>query len=149
MAEILSGRTGPSGALPLTWEKFNDGAGRHDGKVNDKCTYGQGRSKEGAGDGFPHYGYMDCEVEWRFGEGLTYTDFVYEVKEGGSGGLLEEGGAGLNYTVTVRNVGSRSGRGISLMFYQTLWREGGTPAKSELFGFKKTKCEVASHEATI
>ena len=170
VAELLSGRSSPSGALPLTWEKFGDGAGRHDGKVNDLCTEGQGQDRV-VGDGFPFYQYVSCDVQFQFGEGMTYTDFLYEVDESsGVSGVLEEGGAGMvrecesasdslrssltssslsqNFTVTVRNVGARSGRGISLMFYQTLWREGETPAKSELFGFQKTR-ELAPGEEEV
>ena len=89
-----------------------------------------------------------CESQWKFGEGLSYTDFEFTVDEGADADadsiVIEEGAGGShNFTVRVKNVGERKGSTVSMMFYQTLVRKGATPSRKELFSFAKTK-EVRS-----
>ena len=148
VADVISGSHNPTGRLPVTWEKFNDGAGRFDSKISDLCTSNQNEDKDGAGDNFPNYSYEACESQWKFGEGLSYTDFEFTVDEGADADadsiVIKEGAGGShNFTVRVKNVGERKGSTVSMMFYQTLVRKGATPSRKELFSFAKTK-EVRS-----
>jgi len=144
IADVIKGEVNPSGKLPLTWPIFKDGGRRtYDTMVTDLCTKSQYVIE---GDGVPNYEYVECEVQWMFGSGLSYSEFEetfvgVEVK--GKGGKIEGDDVVLSplssaeFTVKVKNAGDMSGRYTSMVFYETVNRRA-TPRKEELFSFVKT-----------
>ena len=151
IAHVIDGALNPSGKLPLTWPKFQDGGGTpYDTSITDLCTKQQAEYNglEISGkEGLPSYEYVECDVEWRFGFGLSYTSFSEEFvteKEGGTnvGDLKispnsKEIGNHLHFDVKVTNTGNVAGAYTSMLFYETLFRSS-VPSKEELFSFFKT-----------
>jgi len=69
---ILSGLANPSGRLPITYPMYDDGGGSpYFHTMSDKCN------RQDDNNPLPHYEYVDCEVQWQFGFGLSYTYFEY------------------------------------------------------------------------
>ncbi|CAM9243209.1 unnamed protein product, partial [Choristocarpus tenellus] len=124
IAEIIFGKVNPSGRLPLTYPK-------HQGSIplpyhhvpSQLCSSGEGMMST-----------AECEVEWWFGHGLSYTQFVYsnlavkpaEVSEGDS----------FTVTLLVENAGSVEGKESVLLFCSDLVRRV-APHQKLLKGFKK------------
>ena len=111
LAEIISGKTNPSGKLPFTYPQF---AGHitnyhHDNNENslDLSDFGAGFEQRGAK-------YKSAMLT-EFGEGLSYTTFAY------SGLVLSDSvltgpTARLRATVRVANTGPRAGQEAVLWF---------------------------------
>ena len=111
LAEIISGKTNPSGKLPFTYPQF---AGHitnyhHDNNENslDLSDFGAGFEKRG-----PKY---KSSMLTEFGEGLSYTTYAY------SGLVLSDSvlagpAAKLRATVRVANTGPRAGQEAVLWF---------------------------------
>lgn len=98
IANILSGKTSPSGRLPLTFYR----------SVDDLPPFGdysmRGRT----------YRYFTGTPVYPFGYGLSYTSFAYgtpvvDRTEGGAG-------AGLTVTAEVRNTGARAGDEVAQLY---------------------------------
>lgn len=131
-AELLFGRANPSGKLTMSFPKS---VGQcpiyHD-------YYNTGRPKrrpEGVYEPFLS-NYLDCGnlPLFFFGQGLSYTDFVYESmvldkKE------LDASGE-ITVSVTVRNAGERDGKEVVQLYMRDLVSEAVRPVQ-ELIGFKK------------
>ncbi|MBO9560955.1 MAG: glycoside hydrolase family 3 C-terminal domain-containing protein [Caulobacter sp.] len=98
VANVLSGKTNPSGRLPLTFYR----------SVDDLPPFGDyamaGRT----------YRYFEGTPVYPFGYGLSYTRFSYEPLkvEPASGGA----GKGLKVTTSVRNIGARSGDEVAQLY---------------------------------
>ncbi|MGY3090646.1 beta-glucosidase [Hymenobacter sp. UYAg731] len=111
LAEIISGKTNPSGKLPFTYPQF---AGHitnyhHDNNENslDLSDFGAGYE--------PHGAKYKSSMLTEFGEGLSYTTYAY------SGLVLSDSvltgpAARLRATVRVANTGSRAGQEAVLWF---------------------------------
>ncbi|EJL36849.1 beta-glucosidase-like glycosyl hydrolase [Caulobacter sp. AP07] len=98
VANVLSGKTNPSGRLPLTFYR----------SVDDLPPFGDyamaGRT----------YRYFEGTPVYSFGYGLSYTRFAYEPLkvEAAAGGA----GKGLRVTTSVRNLGTRSGDEVAQLY---------------------------------
>ena len=108
LAELLSGDANFSGRLPFTYPR----------KVNDLHTYDYKVSElvqtmEGMYD---YDARMD--VQWRFGDGLSYTTFVYEDLSVDKTDFAS--GDVLTFTVRVTNTGSVAGKESVLLFSSDL-----------------------------
>lgn len=121
IANVLSGKTSPSGRLPLTFYR----------SVDDLPPFGdygmQGRT----------YRYFTGTPVYPFGHGLSYTRFAYgapvvDRAEGGSG-------AGLVVTAEVRNTGARAGDEVAQL-YLNFPDEPGAP-KVSLRGFQRVSLQ--------
>ncbi|WP_235525928.1 glycoside hydrolase family 3 C-terminal domain-containing protein [Caulobacter sp. Root1472] len=98
VANVLSGKTNPSGRLPLTFYR----------SVDDLPPFGDyamaGRT----------YRYFEGTPVYPFGYGLSYTRFAYDPLkvEPAAGGA----GKGLRVTTRVRNVGERAGDEVAQLY---------------------------------
>ncbi|KAL7571385.1 hypothetical protein ACA910_007692 [Epithemia clementina (nom. ined.)] len=104
VADLLSGHYSPSGRLPITYPAATDGGGvPYLHTISDQCTTGTGP--------LPHYTYAPCPVEWSFGHGLSYVDFVYSNFQ--VSGNLE---TGITVRVEVANTGTMEAAETVMVF---------------------------------
>ena len=128
VVDIVSGRVNPSGRLPLSYPKYDDGGGiPYFHAVSDKCTNGDGP--------LPHYEYVPCGLQWPFGHGMSFTTFEYS-------NLLATGGIDedLVVSVTVTNTGEVGGSDAVLFFTFDDFRST-TPEYKRLRAFEKVFLE--------
>ncbi|GAB3582535.1 glycoside hydrolase family 3 N-terminal domain-containing protein [Hymenobacter daeguensis] len=111
LAEIISGKTNPSGKLPFTYPQF---AGHitnyhHDNNENslDLSDFGAGFEQRA-----PKY---KSSMLTEFGEGLSYTTYAY-TSLALSDSVLNGPAARLRATVRVANTGARAGQETALWF---------------------------------
>ena len=111
LAEIVSGKTNPSGKLPFTYPQFAGHISNyhHDNNENsmDLSDFGAGFEQRGA--------KYKSSMLTEFGEGLSYTTYAY------SGlaltdSVLTKPAARLRATVRVANTGPRAGQEAVLWF---------------------------------
>lgn len=124
IAEVLFGRTAPSGRLPMSFPKAV-------GQV--PCNYNR------LPGGGKRYVEMDWEPLYPFGYGLTYTSFAYSDLEIAGDGLKAaevEAGAEIAVSFTVTNTGRAFGEETAQLYLRDLCSSSVKPVK-ELAGFKK------------
>ncbi|MET0247481.1 MAG: glycoside hydrolase family 3 C-terminal domain-containing protein [Sphingomonas sp.] len=127
VANILSGRTNPSGRLPLTFYR----------SVEDLPPFGDysmaGRT----------YRYFDGKPVYPFGFGLSYTRFAYEPLT-----VAPVGGnpaRGIRVTTTVRNTGQRAGDEVAQL-YLSFPADPGAP-RIALRGFQRVTLKPGEAKA--
>jgi beta-glucosidase len=98
VANLLTGKTNPSGRLPVTFYR----------SVNDLPAFTDYSMANRT------YRYFDKPVEYGFGFGLSYTHFVYSNLH--LSAATVQAGTLLTATVTVRNAGDRAGAEVSEMY---------------------------------
>jgi beta-glucosidase len=142
IAEILFGRTNPSGKLPFSWErKWEDCAA-----FGNYPEYGGPRNntyKEGVFLGYRWFDAKGIAPLFPFGFGLSYTSFSYsDLKMTKNGGL----GADATYmaTVVVRNTGMRAGSEVVQLYVMPPRGDVPRPVR-ELKGF--SRIELAPQES--
>jgi len=146
VASILSGRTNPSGRLPITIEKTLEdspgypylppgetlASGRDDMDpsvpIND-ITY-----KEGVFVGYRWYESKKIEPLYRFGFGLSYTTFTYSDLRV-SGKSFRKGNE-CTVEFTLKNSGKKPGMEVAQLYVQDVTSSVPRPVK-ELKGFQK------------
>lgn len=105
LADILSGDVNPSGKLPYTYPRYEQGLITYDHKPSENI--------EGKMEGAYDYGAQTA-VQYSFGYGLSYTSFEY------SNFKVDNANFGandvLNVSVDVTNTGSRDGKEAVLLF---------------------------------
>lgn len=131
---IVIGAANPSGKLPITYPKFEDGGGvPYLHAVSDTCTMDTGGP-------LPHWDYAPCEVEWPFGHGHSYSTFEYTDLSVSSKSLrLDLKGTEepmLTINVTVTNEGEMAGAD-TVMFFSFDTARATTPEYKRLRGFDK------------
>ncbi|KAL0932816.1 glycoside hydrolase family 3 domain protein [Colletotrichum truncatum] len=149
VADLLTGKTNPSGRLATTWFKtledcpsFGNFPATESEEGNVSIRY-----SEGLGVGYRH-AEAEKRTRWGFGYGLSYTSFSYSdlvttVDEA-------SGVAKLRCSVKVTNTGSRAGKEVVQFFItpskdSSVWR----PAR-ELKGFTKLDLQPGeSKEAKV
>ncbi|WP_239639184.1 glycoside hydrolase family 3 N-terminal domain-containing protein [Halococcus hamelinensis] len=129
IADILLGRTNPSGRLPISFPRtIGDLPVRHDWLPHP--------SPIGSQEHLPSYNPL-----FEFGYGLSYTEFTYKSLEVSDRRVLADDG--LSVEVTVTNTGNRSGTETVQLFGQHLQSSVVTPVR-ELLAF--TKIDIAPGE---
>ncbi|MGE5136267.1 MAG: glycoside hydrolase family 3 C-terminal domain-containing protein [Gemmatimonadota bacterium] len=107
LADVLLGKTGPSGHLPFTW--YAD-----PGQIPPTTDYG---IRPAAGTDGRTYQYFTGSVSWPFGYGLSYADFSYSAL------ATDRSHAGANGTVTasadVTNTGRVPGATVAQLYVTT------------------------------
>lgn len=109
LADVLAGEVNPSGKLPYTYPKFEQGLITYDHKPSQNI--------DGKMDGAYDYG-AQTSVQYPFGFGLSYTTFEYSnltvsQQEFEPGDLL-------NVSVDVTNSGTMAGKEAVLLFSSDL-----------------------------
>lgn len=111
LAEVLSGKTNPSGKLCFTYPKAAGHITPYNVKVHDKYTYA-----------------------WPFGHGLSYTNFDYSHLEL-SDSIVKSNGQ-IQAKVTIKNTGKIAGLETALWFVSDVIRSI-SPARMDLKHFDK------------
>lgn len=151
LVEILSGKTNPSGKLPITIEKdFKDSPGYGyipEGESlytswNDKMEKNHSvydvAYKEGIMVGYRWYEKNDIEPLYPFGYGLSYTNYSYKDLRVSEETFHENESVRVSFTVT--NTGKHKGSEIAQLYIQDVECSEVRPPK-ELKGFQKVELE--------
>ncbi|KAH8895404.1 beta-glucosidase B [Thozetella sp. PMI_491] len=138
IADILLGRTNPSGKLPVTFPKKLEDHGSNQwfpgDAVNDYAEYG-----EGVLVGYRWFDAKNIEPLWPFGFGLSYTTFaISDISVEGK--IVLSDGSNARVSVRVANTGSVDGAEV-VQFYvsasPTIAASGRDVAPRSLAGFAK------------
>jgi len=146
LAEILAGKTNPSGKLPITIEKeFRDSPGAGyipegeelytgwNGDAEKAHPVYDVRYDEGVFVGYRWYEKKNIEPLFPFGHGLSYTSFEYRDLNI----TRDKSGQGaVTVSFTVKNAGIREGSEIAQVYVQDVECTVPRPVK-ELKGFRK------------
>ena len=121
-AELLYGRTNPSGKLAESWPYTYEDVPSSEiyGKTADALY------QEGIYVGYRYYDKAGVPVRWPFGYGLSYTEFSYS-------DLTVNGDT---VSVTVRNIGAFAGAEVVQLYMETP-QDGLHRPLRELKGFQK------------
>jgi beta-glucosidase len=149
IADVLTGRTPPSGRLattfPVRWEDLPSSA-NFPGEVlqgpdpNARGIFANAdRAAEVAYEddiwvGYRHFATRGAEVAYPFGFGLSYTEFAYGDLELSSSELEGE----LTASATITNTGAAAGREVVQLYLSAPGQAAPKPAL-ELKGFAKTR----------
>jgi len=150
VVDLITGVTNPNAKLPITYPKYQDGGGvPYWHSVSDQCT--------GPNDTYeplPHYAYNQCEVEWPFGYGLSYTTFKYSNLLIDSKKVLHvlrwssNPSRGVKVSVKVKNTGDRSGS-ETIMFFIFDENRHVTPEYKRLIHFEKIKLDPGEERTVV
>lgn len=122
VADLLCGRANPSGKLAESWPlSYADVPSSEIYGKTDDALY-----EEGLYVGYRYYEKSGVAVRWRFGYGLSYTEFSYS-------DLTVNGDT---VSVTVRNTGKRAGAEV-VQLYIRAPQDGLHRPLRELKGFQK------------
>jgi beta-glucosidase len=144
IAEILFGKTNPSGKLAFSWEKrWQDSAAY--GNYPTKETPTSNTYKEGVFLGYRWFDSKKIEPLFPFGYGLSYTTFEYSDLK-----LSEPDSEGnITATATIKNTGKVAGAEIAQLYVQPPAANVPRPVR-ELKGFTRLELQPGeSKTATI
>ncbi|MBN1598798.1 MAG: glycoside hydrolase family 3 C-terminal domain-containing protein [Bacteroidales bacterium] len=149
LAEILTGKTNPSGKLPITIEKrFEDSPGYGYIPDNEEIYIGGSREdkfthkeydihyNEGIFTGYRWYEHKNIEPLFPFGYGLSYTSFEYSDLQMTVGEFIS--GDELEVRFTVKNTGEVAGAEVAQLYIKDIESSHPRPLK-ELKGFAKVQ----------
>lgn len=130
VAEILFGKTNPSGKLPVTFDrKWEDNAAApyyYDPDGDKRVAYG-----EGIFTGYRHYDLNKKKPLFPFGYGLSYTSFEYSALK-----VAKVGSHSIKVSFDVTNAGDCDGAEIAQIYVAPIHPAVERPVK-ELKGFDK------------
>ncbi|KAK1934199.1 Lysosomal beta glucosidase [Phytophthora citrophthora] len=129
MAEIIYGQVNPSGRLPITYPK--DAANvaiPYNHRVTTQC-----------GD------YEDCDMQWNFGHGLSYTTFDYSDLTLSTSNVTSSSES-INVSVTVTNSGSIAGKEVVMLFLTQPYRSFNVPEVKLLKKFSKISLDAGASQ---
>jgi beta-glucosidase len=122
IANLLTGKTNPSGHLPMTFPMALDQLPHPEEPHAGDAVY-----TEGATVGYKWFDAKSLTPRYPFGHGLSYTTFST------SGLTVRPNGAGLVASVTIKNTGMRSGADVVQIYVEG----SGWEAPRRLGGFKR------------
>ncbi|KAL4151013.1 hypothetical protein PRNP1_010399 [Phytophthora ramorum] len=124
IAEIIYGDVNPSGKLPITYPKDPANiAIPYNHRVTTRCMWD------------------NCWMQWDFGAGLSYTKFNYSSVTLDKTTITNTDDT-LTATVTVTNVGSRTGKETVMLFLIQPFRKISVPEMKMLKKFKKIELQA-------
>lgn len=145
VVEIITGDQNPSGRLPITYPKYQDGGGiPYWHTVSDQCT-----ESNNPHEPLPHWIYTPCEVQWPFGYGLSYTSFQYTNLQVDAKTLSyslpwshdgKNSRNSIKVSIDVHNTGSRQSF-ETIMFFLFVENRHVTPEYKQLLGYKRRKID--------
>ncbi|NDW08723.1 hypothetical protein D0T56_03520 [Dysgonomonas sp. 520] len=140
IAEILFGKTNPSGKLPMSFEKkWEDNPSYpyyYDTNNSKRVHY-----KEGLFMGYRHYDISDTKPRFPFGFGLSYTQFNYSDLNVSK--LISQKGPQYKVSFVVKNTGEYDGAEAAQVYVRPIKPKVTRPYK-ELKGFSKHFIEKGS-----
>jgi beta-glucosidase len=149
LAEILSGKTNPSGKLPITIEKeFKDSPGfgyipagealytSWNGNKEKAHAVYDVNYKEGVFVGYRWYESKNIEPLYHFGYGLSYTTFEYSNLKVSKKTMTENDIVKVSFTV--KNTGTKKGMETAQVYIEEVESSVPRPVK-ELKAFKKVE----------
>lgn len=133
-AELLYGRISPNGKLTESWPYTYEDVPSSEiyGKTADALY------QEGVYVGYRYYDKADVPVRWRFGYGLSYTEFSYS-------DLTVNGDT---VSVTVRNTGKCAGAEVAQLYMEAPQNGLHRPLR-ELKGFQKVFLQPGESRTVI
>ena len=147
LAEILSGKTNPSGKLPISIEKqFTDSPGANYLPEGTELYSGWSEDmnmqypqinveyKEGVLVGYRWYETKNIQPLYAFGHGLSYTSFEFKNLHLSSNKIIGDYPVTVHFTLT--NTGNYDGAEVAQLYVQDIEASVIRPLK-ELKGFKK------------
>jgi beta-glucosidase len=145
VVDLITGNYNPSGRLPITYPKYADKSGvPYWHAVSDMCTSPSDKNAP-----LPHYQYTNCEVEWKFGHGLSYTNIVYsDIKFSGTKLTISKNNdfnASIKVTLRVKNTGNRS-VSETIMLFIFVENRLVTPENKLLWHFEKVALDVGEEK---
>ena len=159
LAEIIVGKTNPSGKLPITIEKdFKDSPGYGYIPAGESLYTGWGdrkekehpvfdvNYKEGIFIGYRWYEEKKIEPLYPFGYGLSYTSFEYSNLTVSKQKFNENDT--LTISFSVKNVGKTEGAEIAQLYVEDVQSSVPRPIK-ELKGFKKVEMEPGKSATVV
>ena len=105
LADLLLGRSYPSGKLTTTWSAWGEGCNLGDFAQQDNTEY-----REGIYVGYRWFDSVGKEPMFPFGFGLGYTDFAIKAGE------AKAEGEWITLTAAVTNTGKRPGREVVQLY---------------------------------
>lgn len=133
LADLILGRSTPSGKLATTWSAWADYPQLGSFGERDDTRY-----REGIYVGYRYFDALDRKVLFPFGYGLTYTDFETKTKETAVDGEV------VAVKAAVKNTGSFSGKEVVQLYASAPQGKLDKPYQT-LTAFAKTK-ELAPGE---
>ena len=128
IANILIGKTNPSGKLPYTYPRFAGDVVHYDHKSTEKND--------------KLFGTNAYQPLFDFGHGLSYTQFEYSKMK------VEMESAGFNIELTITNTGSKPGKEVCQLYYRDEFASI-TPSVKKLCAYRKTRLLQPSESETI
>lgn len=137
IGNIINGSVNPSGKLTVTWPvKYSDVP---DSSYFPKDTKTPVNYKEGIYVGYRYYDSKNVIPQYRFGYGLSYTNFKYSnIKLSSDKFHLKDDNSVINVTADITNTGSVKGKEVAQLYLKASSNVVDRPDK-ELKGFAKTK----------
>lgn len=127
LADILLGKSYPSGKLAMTWAPIEEYASTEGFGDMDDTPY-----REGIYVGYRYFDSVNKQPEYPFGYGLSYTDFSIETRE------FQADENEVIISVTVKNIGDHAGKEVVQVYYSAPQGKLDQPYQG-LAAFEKTK----------
>ena len=137
LADILLGKSSPSGKLTTTWSAWAEYPSM--GEFGDK---NETRYKEGIYVGYRYFDSVGKSPLYPFGYGLTYTDFAIEKDCIGLSGKM------VTVTASIKNVGKYTGKEVLQVYVSSPEGKLDQPYQA-LAGFAKTKLLAPGQEQKL
>ena len=137
LADILIGKSYPSGKLTTTWSAWDDYA-----KIGSFGKKDITRYKEGIYVGYRYFDSIGKKPLYPFGHGLSYTEFQLMANKV----VREEIRVTVNAKIS--NIGNFSGKEVVQLYVTAPWGELDQPYQ-KLIAFAKTKELIAGEEQEV
>ena len=137
LADIILGKTNPSGKLATTWTRYKDYNTNKNFGFLDSVKY-----KEGVYLGYRYFDSAQITPLYPFGFGLSYTEFIIDKIN------LKNDREKITISIKVKNIGKYSGKEVVQVYISPSQENMDKPYQS-LISFKKTPKLKPNEEAEL
>lgn len=137
LADIILGKSNPSGKLATTWSAWGDYS-----QIGDFGDVNETRYKEGVYVGYRYFDSVGKKAMYPFGFGLSYSSFSYEFAEASIQKDV------VTVCAKVKNTGAYPGMEVLQLYVSVPEGKLDQPYQM-LAGFQKTKCLASGEEEEI